>query len=1123
VSVRSAEVLSRSAIAGLLVLTALTADSLGQKLQNVVISNKAGQWRVYQGFEIPRLLTSAGQRKPMRAEPNADRPVPYEKRPILEVRPAKPPAKSWFQPDFDDSGWPRVKGMYGSVKPHARTTVWTPRNPTQLKFICLRGRFETDVPKQCTDLTVDVVYHGGVVIFVNGIELKRAHLPGKGFRSVVEAEPYPMPAYVKKGFTPPEEVRRRSLRVIIPPNLLKKGVNVVAVAVARAPVRDILESGTIRPWGHAVVFQAEVGSGFGMVTREKARPYEVKIVNHHGDPKSHILDNSRGYWRLLTWWKSPQLIDAENEPVVLRRKPGRGSTYEKEKPVPSYTTPLPHADWTKLEFDDGDWARVRGTLGAKYGGRGTDIWSLGNPAELALVCARGKFRVDDPARCKDLEIVAEYHGGAVIYVNGRELARGHLPEGELKPDTLATPYPETAYKAPNGSLLNASHDHTGKGGLGTYMRLQRHRITRIHVPADALRKGVNVVAIAVRRAPYRSFALWGQPWSHAVLLRATVRSTTGNANDVAAERNLGFREGPQLWVQPVEENVSRGRYPDRCEPLRPIRLVGCRGGAFCGKVVLTCDEPLSGFAPVVSDLKAGGGTIPAKDVEILFANSSREWINARDFFTLDPVSPKEVKPDGQSKRAIQPIWLKVRVPRDARPGTYKGTLVVRYKYGIAGINVTDGKPFEVPLELTVHNWTLPPPREWRTFVDLIQSPETVARRYEAPLWSDKHFERLVPSMKLLGEIGDRCVYVRMITRTHFGNSESMVRYIRRADETLEPDFTVLEKYLDLVETHRGKPNCVILYLWCRSTARGVKGKLEKHTPVATEFEPKTGKTKEITLPRFGTPEGAAFWKPVIAKMRDVLAKRGYADRMIFGLTGDFTGLPEQMRSWFAKVAPGLGWVWQGHGGRKEGFYATTVWQARSTPDPRYGRSYGWKTDWFRCQFARDMWRAGGLVSYRQSAEENITGGQRGIGRLGGDFWNVLKHGEKQAHGRHTAGGTLVNRWQSYGGWGQLVVRSAFLAPGKDGAIPTAPYEMLREGMQDCEVRIAIASALLDGASRAKLGPTLARKAQDVLDARRVLLAHTYGRSPVLYVTGRNARQNDLYATAVAVAKALEKK
>jgi hypothetical protein len=55
--------------------------------------------------------------------------------------------------------------------------------------------------------------------------------------------------------------------------------------------------------------------------------------------------------------------------------------------------------------------------------------------------------------------------------------------------------------------------------------------------------------------------------------------------------------------------------------------------------------------------------------------------------------------------------------------------------------------------------------------------------------------------------------------------------------------------------------------------------------------------------------------------------------------------------------------------------------------------------------------------------------------------------------------------------------------GADGALTTVRYEMLREGVEECEARIFIEKALLDKASAARIGEALAKKVQAVLDER----------------------------------------
>ena len=58
-----------------------------------------------------------------------------------------------------------------------------------------------------------------------------------------------------------------------------------------------------------------------------------------------------------------------------------------------------------------------------------------------------------------------------------------------------------------------------------------------------------------------------------------------------------------------------------------------------------------------------------------------------------------------------------------------------------------------------------------------------------------------------------------------------------------------------------------------------------------------------------------------------------------------------------------------------------------------------------------------------------------------------------------------------------------LAPGPQGALATIRYEILREGIQDCEARTQIERALTDPALKAKLGADLAKRCEDALAER----------------------------------------
>ena len=77
-------------------------------------------------------------------------------------------------------------------------------------------------------------------------------------------------------------------------------------------------------------------------------------------------------------------------------------------------------------------------------------------------------------------------------------------------------------------------------------------------------------------------------------------------------------------------------------------------------------------------------------------------------------SPPADPPGGKT-----PVWVTVKVPKDAKAGIYTGQLALG--------------PASVPVKLDVQDWTLPDPQDYRTWVELVQSPDTLAVEYDVPL------------------------------------------------------------------------------------------------------------------------------------------------------------------------------------------------------------------------------------------------------------------------------------------------------------------------------------------------------------------------------------------------------
>jgi len=138
---------------------------------------------------------------------------------------------------------------------------------------------------------------------------------------------------------------------------------------------------------------------------------------------------------------------------------------------------------------------------------------------------------------------------------------------------------------------------------------------------------------------------------------------------------------------------------------------------------------------------------------------------------------------------------------------------------------------------------------------------------------------------------------------------------------------------------------------------------------------------------------------------------------------------------------------------------------------------------FRTQYTgSNPWHSMPWDMARLLGELNIQGPRRGFGRIGLDFWPVLK----SAKGDKLAG--IQGRYPK-SNWRQLdAMIRCLVPPGPDGAMATGKIEMMREGLQETEARIFLESVLTDPTQRKKINDKLAQQVQDVLDERvRALL------------------------------------
>ncbi len=463
---------------------------------------------------------------------------------------------------------------------------------------------------------------------------------------------------------------------------------------------------------------------------------------------------------------------------------------------------------------------------------------------------------------------------------------------------------------------------------------------------------------------------------------------------------------------------------------------------------------------------------------------------------------------------------------------------------------------KVPVHLDVHDFRLPDPEKVQTWVDFMQSPENLAKQYKVPMWSEKHWALIKRSMEFLAEVKNKTLHLPVICRCNVGNSQSMIRWKKSAGG-YEPDFTLVEKYLDTALAAGLKPEVVCFQVWDyhiglnynrefrigtgmygqpTSLKKGQKDPGLQAVPVTLVG----AEAKEMPSPAYDDPKAEAFWKPAVDGLKEVLSKRGLEKTMMLGLVPDFIPKKEVTEFW-TKLLPGVPWVTQAHGLaplRKDNIrrlysapvgYATTVYGVHFAMDPEIERQTGWKRPDKVAYFSRFP---GGatlmqLAADRTLFEKGLTAGTRGAGRLALDFF-VFRSRAKWGKSALEHGG--------YPSWGSLALGPPWLAPGPNGPISTTRFEMAKEAIQECEARIFLEQALDDPEKKAKLGEELAKKCRRILDerTRHIIWAQekTTNRSPHSSMPGGpigfdwyagsdwQSRAAGLYTAAAEVARAL---
>ena len=871
-------------------------------------------------------------------------------------------------------------------------------------------------------------------------------------------------------------------------------------------------------------------------------------------PTAVVLLSEKHFCRKHYTFFPPRLAVKAAKALGMDTGPAARADYFKRLYASGLETPPPPADWARVGFDDSGWLlrrgrdltdcgrrRPRGITETTAFHRGTQVFV----EEIGLICQRGKFLVDDPRKVRKLTLSVTFRGGFVAYLNGVEIARSHLPAGKIEPTTPAEEPPLEAFFTKE-SIASGKHegfDYHLDPKSGQWA-LRERTFGPKQIPLTALRRGENVLAVEFHRSDYpaqckgrtRKLGLRFSPVGLS-LLELKAEAGPGAARPAPAKRS-----GVEVWAADVTKGFSDLGCRHHDEKAGPVRIVAARNGRFSGQVLVTSTEPFKSVrADVSSFRRRGGGEIPVGAIRIRYGAVNP--VAGGGLSYLQAVLPRGMKIDRTlgtrfdmlldrppAGASAVPVWVTVKVPKDAAAGRYAAALTIKANGAAAAT---------VPLELSVADWTLPDVKDYVNLLNIYQSPDTLAEYYEVTPWSEKHWGLIDRSLKLIGQAGNIGLFFPLLAASQFGNPESMVLWVKQPDGTFTHDFGLFDRYLDTALKYHDRLRFLVPVVWGYE-CMGVR-EVPAYGAQVTVLDRATGKRSNVKLPEYGTPECEKMWRPLLKEVQQHLARRGLAKLMLLGLPGD-RGPKASHVAMFRRILPDVRWIRESHIDVKSYrydlkdrsaivpvAYNSVVWRGQ-VQDPQKRRQYGWQHNpgHLVVHFPRHYSSNVSLLgfpppwTFRICMEAALACGRNGIGRVGGDFFRIPTRrfpgtGRRM---RYVRGGVRFGRYPA-SSTRQLDVQattSDLFGPAPAGPVGTVRLENMLEGNQVAEARTFVEKALLDKGR--PLPAELAERCQTLLDERTNVLR--------MWLVGAGAfarykwqdRERRLYDLAGKVAAAL---
>jgi hypothetical protein len=358
---------------------------------------------------------------------------------------------AWRANDFDDSAWASGNAELGYGDGGEATIVgFGPDANNKYVTTYFRKMFHVVDRTKFIGLELNLLRDDGAVVYLNGVEVARSNMPSGAIA-------YNTYASVTVGGADESAYVKFNLDS----SALQNGANVLAVEIhqVNATSSDISYDASLlalnAPTATPTATNAPTNTPLPTNTPTRTNtPTPIQTNTPSPTPTMVAFFTRKSTWRYLS----------------------NGSN--------------PGTAWRALNFDDSKWQSGKGEFGYGDGDEMTVLSYGSNPnAKYITAYFRKTFKVTNPAAFTKLSIRLIRDDGAVVYLNGTQVARSNMPAGTI------------AYNTP------ASSNVTGAAESKLY---------NFNLNASLLRAGTNVLAVEVHQVSANSddlsfdAALWAQ-------------------------------------------------------------------------------------------------------------------------------------------------------------------------------------------------------------------------------------------------------------------------------------------------------------------------------------------------------------------------------------------------------------------------------------------------------------------------------------------------------------------------------------------------------------------------------------------------------------------------------------